>query len=200
MQIINIELTGYRTSIERASQMIMAGQIVIAPFDTVYGMIADPRDEEALAKINQLKGRPETKTLGVAVDSIQTLTKITDINQENLEFIRERIPGRYSFILNDNPANMISNQCKRGETISCRIPDSDLIIAIAKASGGIIAQTSANKSGLPNCYSLTEFLAQFSKEELDQIDLFIDGGTLQMSAPSELWNLTGNQPEKIERS
>ncbi len=78
------------------------------------------------------------------------------------------------------------------------MPDSQLILEIAKLSGGVVAQTSANKSGQSNCYSIEDIGKQF--DGLDQFDLIIDGGHLAETLPSELWDLTGDSPKQIERS
>lgn len=73
-----------------------------------------------------------------------------------------------------------------------------MVNEIANRAGGIIAQTSANKNGLPFCLNIDEIKEQFTKEELDSFGLIIDGGQL-LSHPSDIIDLTTNRPKVIER-
>jgi len=197
MKIIQLGNDNLQETAETASLIIKNGGIVAAPFDTVYGFIADPYNESAVARLNEIKGRGDTKTIGLATFSIDKIEEIADIDNEQTEFVRMRTPGKFTFILKDNRNNKISDFCKRGETVAVRIPDSLLILKIAENAGAFLAQTSANKSGQQNCYSIEEITSQFGG--LDQFDLVVDGGVLSASPPSELWDLTGTVPKKIER-
>jgi len=201
--IININDFSLDEIARKAVETIRAGKIVVVPFDTVYGFVANPRDERAISDLNQLKGRPETKTIGTAVSSVVDLLEITDGCEKFIEFVKSKTPGPFTFICKDNPQNGISKLCKRDNNIGVRIPDNSLILKIAKLSGGVIAQTSANKSGQPNCYSLDELFKQYDRpfiENKSAVGLVIDGGVLPANPPSQLWDLTGNTPSKIERN
>lgn len=183
----------------QAAKAIANGGIVVAPFDTVYGIICSPFDEGAIEKIYNLKNRPPQKTVGTAVSDIQTIADFAEISSSQTDFIERITPGKFTFILNAKPSD-ISNFCLRDNTIGIRIPDNLLILKIAELADGIIAQTSINKSGEANCYSIADIEKQFSKDELSLVDLIVDGGELDRdSIPSELWNLTSETPVKIER-
>jgi tRNA threonylcarbamoyl adenosine modification protein (Sua5/YciO/YrdC/YwlC family) len=188
------------SAVRAAVDVIGAGGIVAMPFDTVYGFVCDPFSSAAVDSLNLLKGRSANKTIGIAVSSVSDLKNIVETDQEIEQFISLKTPGKFTFILNEKPGNAISDLCKRDGTIGVRIPDSDLVLAVAEASGGYLAQTSANKSGEPNCYSVDEIKAQFSESEIESVGLIIDGGKIESTAPSEIWNLTKNPFEKIERS
>lgn len=185
--------------IDRASKIICRGGVVILPFDTVYGFACDPTNESALQRIYELKKRPEKKTIGLAASSIADIKKIADLNISAEKYITEKTPGRYTFIVKGKPSN-ISDFCIQNGTIGTRIPDSKLILKIAEKCGGLIAQTSANISGRPNCYSIEELRKQYSDEALDKIELIVDGGELENLGASKLVDLTGDVPTQIERS
>jgi len=187
-------------AIRAAADIIGAGGIVCLPFDTVYGFVCDPTNSAALDSLNLLKGRSASKTIGIAVSSVRDLENIAVTDQEIEQFISAKTPGKYTFILNESINNAISDLCKRDGTIGVRIPDNDLVLAVAEAAGGYLAQTSANKSGEANCYSVDEIKAQFSEAEIENIGLIIDAGKLEPSEPSEIWNLTSKPFQKIERS
>lgn len=180
---------------DKAVQVLRTGGAILIPFDTVYGFICDPKNEQALEKIFHLKERQESKTIGIAVASLSELDKIAEI--ANPEFINNKIPGRYTFILKSKN-QAFSQYCYQDGTIGVRIPDNDLISKITSLSGPI-AQTSANKSGLPNCLSIQEIKAQFSQTELNSIDLIIDGDKIENGKPSVIWDITKEEPSLIER-
>lgn len=198
----------------KSTEILNSGGIVIAPFDTVYGFIADPTNDTAIKKIFSLKKRPETKTIGLAVASIEQLESIAALNHR--DFIESRIPGKYTFILSSRTETRdpepivlssrtavrdpgsISKYCSQNGTIGVRIPDNQLILEICRQFGPI-AQTSANLGGQPNCFSIENIRAQFSEESLSSIDLIIDGGELEKGNSSEIWDLTKEEPVRIER-
>lgn len=186
--------------IEEASRIIRNGGIAILPFDTVYGFACDSRNEKALQKIYELKRRPIQKTVGLAAADIEALKSIAELTNVAEEYITQRSPGRYTFILKKKLGASVSESCLQGCTVGIRIPDSQLILDIAKASGGIIAQTSANISGQPNCFSLDDVKNQYSENDLRAVDLIVDGGQLNIAETSKLIDLTGETPREIERS
>ena len=180
---------------QESIKILNTGGIVLLPFDTVYGLICDPKNFKSIEKIFQLKGRDRNKTVGLAVSSMSELNKIAHLTLP--DFIKEKIPGRYTFIVRSNE-NIFSPQCYRGDTLGVRVPNSSLILKIV-SSFGPIAQTSANKSGQTNCYSVVQIESQFTNDELSSIDLIIDGGEIEHGQPSEIWDVTGTCPIKIER-
>ncbi len=179
----------------KAAETIKNGGIALVPFDTVYGFICDPSNSSALEKIFHLKERDENKTIGLAVSSLSDIEKIAETL--NPEFISARIPGRYTFILKSKN-DSFSKYCYQNGTIGVRVPDNSLIIKIASLFGPI-AQTSANKSGLSNCLSIPEVIAQFPPAEFNNIDLIVDGGKIENGKPSQIWDMTKKEPSLIER-
>ncbi len=196
MNIKKLTNSNFKSILDEAVDLIKSGGIVIAPFDTVYGIICDPRNNTALEKIFALKQRPLDKTIGLAVDSVVTLELLTLPKHP-------KIPNNPNFLSNTLilPAkpNNLSKYCQKNGTVAARIPDSKLILAIVKATGGVIAQTSTNLSGRPACSSIAEIESQFSPEALESVDLIIDWGQIKNSKPSQIFDLTGDQPVKIAR-
>jgi len=181
-----------------AAETISKGGIVIAPFDTVYGIIGNVYDDRVIERIFDFKNRDRSQTLGIATDSINTIGKLTELNDQQLDFIEKRTPGKYTFIVNLSQNN-ISRYCQKDGTVAFRIPDSKLILQIAILSGGTVAQTSANKNGQPNCFSFSDLEQQFSIDELDQIDLIIDDGQIPSTGASTIADLTKDKITVVER-
>ena len=197
MNIKKLTRHNFAEIVDDAVRIIKSGGIIIAPFDTVYGFIVDPRNELALKKIFELKKRPQNKTIGLAVDSTETLISLVTPNHPNLP----QNPDFFNHtLIFKADINSLSKYCLKNGTVAIRIPNSDLIKAIVKSAGGVLAQTSANLSGQPACASTDHTKAQFGPEELDQVDFIIDGGIIKKSAPSKIFDLTGVQPIEISRN
>lgn len=186
--------------VKQASDIIRGGGVIILPFDTVYGFACDPKKATALQKIYELKNRPTQKTIGLAVSKIKTLESIAETSTSINKYVSDRTPGKFTFILKKKTGTFISEFCVLNNNIGIRIPDSKLILEIIAVSGGIIAQTSANISGQPNCFSVNDIRRQFSSTNLDKIDLIVDGGKLKHDKPSKITDLTGEVPREIKRS
>jgi L-threonylcarbamoyladenylate synthase len=185
--------------VKKTTGIIKSGGIVVLPFDTVYGFACDPKNELAVERIYSRKGRDSIKPLGIAVSDFETIIAISDLSQEAQNFIKNKIPGPYTFIVRLKDQSLISKYCQQNGTCGIRIPDSKLITSVAKLSGGMIAQTSANKSGEGDCYSIDELSSQYSKGELEKIDLIVDGGELKKQGSSRIFDLTQSEPREIER-
>jgi len=182
--------------VAEAAEIVKSGGLVIVPFDTVYGIICDSRNNVTVRKIFEFKQRPLEKTIGLAVDSIDSIKNVAEITHE--KFAQCRLPGPYTFILKTKE-NDLSPLCVKEGTIAVRVPDSRLIFAIAEQSDYLLAQTSANLTGNPACASVSEIMEQFTEIKLNKIDLIIDGGTITGATSSQIFDLTGEKPVEIAR-
>lgn len=196
MNIKKLTTVNFELIVDKAARIVKSGGIIVAPFDTVYGLICDPKNDVAVRKIFALKHRPFDKTIGLCTTSIPGLRTFTEIDHE--DFIKSHIFGPFTFILKMK-ATDFSELCVSDGTVAVRIPNSELILTIAKHSSLILAQTSANLSGRSTCDSVKEIQAQFSPEEIKLVDLIIDGGKIKNSRSSRIFDLTGEKPREIAR-
>ena len=66
---------------EKASQIVNHGGIVIFPTDTVYGIGCNPYNKEAVEKIYKIKSRNIMKSVPILTYSIKTAEKIVEFDQ-----------------------------------------------------------------------------------------------------------------------
>jgi len=74
-------------TIAEAARLILAGEPVAAPTETVYGLAADATNAEAVARIYAAKGRPSFNPLIVHVPDIDAAQRIGDFSDEALEIL-----------------------------------------------------------------------------------------------------------------
>ena len=65
-----------RSVMRAGAARIQAGGLVAFPTESFYGLGADALDPAAIARVFEIKGRPDDKPLLVLVDSIDMVTEL----------------------------------------------------------------------------------------------------------------------------
>ncbi len=121
-------------------EYILAGNPIIFPTDTVYGLGCIP-EKNAINNIYLLKKRDKNKKIIALVSSVEKIKEIT--NDIDYKIVKKFMPGPLTIVCksNDNFKELI------GETIGIRIPNNDFALELIEKVGGILMTTSANISG-----------------------------------------------------
>ena len=87
--------------IKKQAEILRAGETVIFPTETVYGLGANALDEEAVSKIYKAKGRPSDNPLIVHIgDKKQVYNLVQSVTKE-AEIVMDKFwPGPITIILN----------------------------------------------------------------------------------------------------
>jgi L-threonylcarbamoyladenylate synthase len=169
--------------IDEVVAAIRAGEPVVLPTDTVYGLCADASREEPVRRLYRLKGRNDLQpTALVAADDEALFAVVPELRGQPL------LSGPYTLILR-NPARRLPWLTgKRPETIGVRLPalTGDALAVVQRV--GAVAATSANRPGQPDPRSIEEVPEEFRKE-----CAVIDAGPLPGS-PSTVLDLTRGEP------
>ena len=161
-------------NIERIIKELKKGNLVITPTDTVYGIMGDALNEEAIEKVYIAKKRIDRKPLLLLVSNIDMLYKYTSgLNDLEKELINKYMPGKLTMILkkNDLVSNNITNN---SEYVGIRIPDNKELIEIINMLGNPVISTSANISS-KEVITNTD---KIEKELLEYISYVEDGGEI----------------------
>lgn len=152
------------------------GQVVVLPTDTVYGLAALPTDAAAIDQVFALKGRGADTPLAVlCADVEQALGLAAD--PDAVRAAAERWwPGPLTLVVPRRPGADL-HLGEPPDTIGLRVPDHDLVRAVARVVGPIAA-TSANRHGEPPAATAVEAETALG----DGLGLVVDGGRLDASA------------------
>jgi L-threonylcarbamoyladenylate synthase len=172
----------------RAVRALRAGEAVVLPTDTVYGLACLPHDEAAVRRLYALKGRRElqpTAVLAASVDGLLTcLPELAGMEPR----LRALLPAALTLVV-ANPARRLPWLCgERPDTIGVRVPRLEPPTADVLADVGAVAATSANLAGGPD----PRRLADVPPEILEHA-VALDGGELG-GVPSTVVDLTGPEP------
>ena len=173
-----------------AAEWLAAGGIVAFPTDTLYGLACNVRDGAAVRRVFDIKGRSARAALPlIAASTAQVIAATGALSAREAQLARMFWPGPLS-IVRDAAAWMPVEVHGGLRTVAIRVPDHAVARALAEAFGGVIAATSANRSGEPPA-SRVEDLGALAD---DPRVFVIDGGATSGGAPSTLVDVRGTQP------
>ena len=173
-------LTTEKQGLTRAAELLLAGEVVAFPTETVYGLGANALDDCAVQKIFAAKNRPADNPLIVHVSDIESAANVVEAIPPLARAIMEQFwPGPISIILNAKPH--ISAYVTAGlNSVAVRCPDHPVALALLREVGIPIAAPSANISGRP---SGTE-VAHVQRDFNGRIAAIIDGGACTVGLES----------------
>ena len=176
-----------------AAEIIQNGGLVAIPTETVYGLGANGLDEAAVAKIFEVKGRPQDNPLILHISGPEQIELFCHhIPQAAYELAEAFWPGPLTMVL---PAR--SNVPKRTtaglSTVALRCPDSEVTRQIIRLSGVPIAAPSANISGKPSTTTAQHVLHDHD----GKIEAIVDGGSCRVGVESTIVDLTEQRPRLL---
>ncbi len=187
MQVWKIDIVENPDCIAKIAQILKQGRAVVCPTDTVYGLLADATNKEAVAQIFQIKGREKGKPLSVFVKDMEMAKELAEISPEQEEYLFQVWPGKVTAILKSQ--HKLPQAFEKDGKIGLRIPKYPLLVEILERFGKPLTGTSANISGQPSCLDSKEVIAQFEGRGF-QPDMLINAGKLPESNPSQVIDIT----------
>lgn len=135
-------------AIAEAARLILAGEPVAVPTETVYGLAADASSSRAVARIYGAKGRPSFNPLIVHVSSIAEADRIAILGRQSKALARAHWPGPLTIVAPVRPEAAIASLVTAGlPTVAVRVPRHRAMRAVLRAVGRPLAAPSANASG-----------------------------------------------------
>jgi L-threonylcarbamoyladenylate synthase len=173
-----------------AAAALEAGEAVILPTDTVYGLCADAHREQPVLRLVRLKGRDETQPIALLASDLGiVLDAVPELQGRAAVWARTLLPGPYTLVL-PNPARRFRwLSGSRPETIGVRVPALRDEARAALDRVGAVAATSANLHGGPNP-ARVEDVPEVIRSGVAAI---VDAGELP-GTPSTVLDLTGPEP------
>jgi len=176
-----------------AANLIMNGELVAIPTETVYGLGANGLDEKAVAKIFEAKGRPQDNPLILHICGAEQIELFCHhIPQKAYDLAEKFWPGPLTMVL---PArDRVPKRTTGGlSTVAVRCPDNDVTREIIRLSGVPLAAPSANISGKPSTTT-----AEHVRHDHDgKIAAIVDGGSCRVGVESTIVDLTEQRPRLL---
>ncbi len=170
-------------AIGRAASLLRAGELVVFPTETVYGLGAMAHDAKAVRAVFERKGRPASNPLIVHVaDEAMAMTVAADWPAEASKLAEAFWPGPLTLVLPAR-ADLPSEVTAGGPTVAVRCPDHAVALELLRAVGGPLVAPSANPSGYVSPTLAAHAAGHFS-------DLMVlDGGACRVGIESTVLRL-----------
>ena len=177
-------------SLKEAGRLLKAGQLVVFPTETVYGLGANALDPAAVQRIFDAKGRPADNPLIVHVASIEAAKKLVSSWPPLADrFARAFWPGPLTLVLPRAPH--VPDAVTAGlDSVAIRVPAHPVAQAVLRACGVPIAAPSANTSGRPSPTTAQHAESDFG----DKVSLYLDGGPATVGVESTVVSVLGPDP------
>ena len=169
-----------------AAEILKNGGLVAVPTETVYGLAANALDESAVAKIFEVKGRPEGKALSILVGGSDAMEKYCEsVPKQALDLAEKYWPGPLTIILQAKPG-IPDIVLAGGKTIGLRCPNHAITLSLLQKAGLPLAAPSANPSGMESPKNAQKVIEYFD----GKIDAVIDGGQCGVGTESTILDLS----------
>ena len=176
-------------AITTTADAVRAGEVVVIPTDTVYGIGCDAFNNDAVDTLLATKRRGPDMPVPVLVGSWVTIQGLVREFTETAKTLVEAFwPGGLSIVVPEAPSLPWNLGDTRG-TVLLRMPNQPLALELLQETGPM-AVSSANISGNPPATTATEARQQFG----DAVPIYLDGGTAEIGEPSTIIDLSGPAP------
>lgn len=175
--------------IEKASNLIKEGKLVLFPTETVYGIGADGLNEQAVKNIFIAKGRAQDNPLILHVSSFEMITRIAkNINEVEKNLIFKFFPGPLTIIL--ERTKIVPDVVTGGlDTVGVRMPSNIIAKTLIEKANTPIAAPSANISGKPSGTNIKDIFDELN----NKVDCIIDGGNTDIGLESTVVRVIDNK-------
>ncbi|TCC95821.1 threonylcarbamoyl-AMP synthase [Pedobacter hiemivivus] len=158
-----------RTEIEKALAVLKDGGVILYPTDTVWGLGCDATNEQAVAKINEIKGRAADKSFIILLDTDNKLqsyvNEVPDVAYDLIEYAENPLT-----LVFPGAKNLAKNVINADGSIGIRIAKHDFCQQLIQRFRKPITSTSANVSGAPTPL----FFDEISDEIKEAVDYIVD--------------------------
>ena len=178
------------TDIQKAAEIIQEGGLVAFPTETVYGLGADALNPLAVARIFEVKNRPQFDPLIVHVADVrQAEILVLKFPEKALRLMEKFWPGPLTLVL--PKSNLVPDIVTSSlPNVAIRVPNHPMALDLIRESGRPIAAPSANPFG-----GVSPTTAEHVRQSLgNKVDMILDGGPCGIGVESTVILFAGQEP------
>ncbi|GJM42481.1 MAG: hypothetical protein DHS20C20_27630 [Ardenticatenaceae bacterium] len=175
-------------AINQAAAKARAGNLIVIPTDTLYGVACDAFNPEAVRAIYAAKQRPYSKPIPILLADPTDLARVVrSVPPVAHLFIDQYWPGPLTILLPKHPG--LPAEISNNDSVAVRIPNNDVGRAIIRAVGGAMAVTSANLTGQEPADTAVDAQNKLT----GWVTAVVDDGPSPHGAASTILDCTGNE-------
>ncbi|MEE4330106.1 MAG: L-threonylcarbamoyladenylate synthase, partial [Wenzhouxiangella sp.] len=171
--------------------ILRRGGLVAFPTETVYGLGANARDDQAVAGIFQAKGRPRFNPLIIHYASSESAFEDVASDALAASLARSFWPGPMALILPRAADCTVSRLASAGlPTLAVRVPDHPVARELIERAGCPLAAPSANRSGRISPTTPEQVATSLGQ----RVGIILAGGACRVGLESTVIDLSGPAP------
>ncbi len=175
--------------IEAAVTAARAGELIVLPTDTVYGIGADAFIPASVTTMLAAKGRGRNMPPPVLIGTSRAAAALVDdLGVFGQALIDEFWPGALTLVFRASPTLAWDLGDTKG-TVALRMPLHPVALDVLRQTGPM-AVSSANRTGQPAATTAAEAESQLG----EAVSVYLDGGPCIDNVPSTILDLTGTVP------
>jgi L-threonylcarbamoyladenylate synthase len=175
--------------IDAAVTAARAGELIVLPTDTVYGIGADAFIPASVTTMLAAKGRGRNMPPPVLIGTARAAAALVDdLGAFGQALIEEFWPGALTLVFRASPTLLWDLGDTKG-TVALRMPLHSVALEVLKQTGPL-AVSSANRTGQPSATTADEAQSQLG----EAVSVYLDGGPCSDNIPSTILDLTGTVP------
>jgi L-threonylcarbamoyladenylate synthase len=185
---------GGASLIEKAVGALAAGDLVILPTETVYGLAADAANPAAVAKLYAAKGRPSFNPLIAHVTGLPMAEACARLDARARRLAAAFWPGPLTLVAPIADPARVCDLARAGlTTVAVRAPSHAVAQSVIGALGRPIVAPSANRSGRPSPTTFADAVAETGAAAAAALD----GGPCAIGLESTVVSLLEGPPRLL---
>jgi L-threonylcarbamoyladenylate synthase len=176
--------------ISKAADLLLAGELVAFPTETVYGLGALATDDKAVARIYAAKGRPQFNPLIAHVEDVEAAFAQGEFSADALKLAARFWPGPLTLVVPRWSSCTVSLLASAGlPSLALRVPQHPIALELLRAVGKPVVAPSANPSG-----RVSPTNAQHVRDGLgNKVAMILDGGPSAVGVESTVVGFLGGR-------
>ncbi len=184
--------------LQKASDLLKSGELVVIPTDTNWVVLADPFNKKGVEKIYRFKNIDKLKALSLLCENFSKASEVAYIDDSVFRSVKKVIPGHYTFIFEATKKIVRAVQAnKTDREVGLRFVPSTLVSKLLEVHGDSLISTNLNREqlGLP----IEDEIYSYQIEEAcsGHVKMIIDPGEYNFVGASTIIDYSTGAPELI---
>ena len=183
-------MTNFNIEVQKCVEILNSGGIILYPTDTIYGIGSDSHNNEAIDRINKLKGSDSKKPLIHLMNSLEMVER----------YVKKKPDFAKEYLKDKRPTTVIFSNLNKEKldykTLGIRIPKNNFCLEIIKKLNRPITSTSANITG--STFPIKS--SDIDKNIIDGVDYYVESIRSGKQIPSKIIKVLNENNFEIIRS
>lgn len=164
-------------------EALRADKLVVAPTDTIYGLLARADSPRAVDELYRVRQRDRTKSCIILLSSADNIPELTTKQRYIYDQLRHERPTTIAARVSPD---FMPHLVRTDATLAFRaVPPDTALSELIQLVGPLLAP-SANPAGQPPAATINEAIAYFG----DEVAVYVDGGKIKGIMPSRIITFT----------